>query len=283
MEINAPCWVDTHIHWDASEFDVDREQVLVRAKQAGVIACFNPSVIASGFESVRDLAAASLTRCDWPRILPAYGVHPLYVMQATDADLAALEQQLVMHRPLAVGEIGLDGYPGAPDMTQQRTWFEAQLALAAKYSLPVLLHVRHAVEDVIQCLKRVQGQRQMIPGGIAHAFNGSETQAEQLMRMGFMLGFGGSLTYEGSTRIRRLAASLPLEHVVLETDAPDMAPSWLERARNESSELPKIANILANLRGISLRRLAEQTSNNAQKIIAGAGLVGADGACAHSS
>lgn len=283
MEINAPCWVDTHIHWDASEFDVDREQALVRAKQAGVIACFNPSVIASGFESVRDLAAASLTRCDWPRILPAYGVHPLYVMQATDADLAALEQQLVMHRPLAVGEIGLDGYPGAPDMTQQRTWFEAQLALAAKHSLPVLLHVRHAVEDVIQCLKRVQGQRQKIPGGIAHAFNGSEIQAEQLMRMGFMLGFGGSLTYEGSTRIRRLAASLPLEHVVLETDAPDMAPSWLERARNESSELPKIANILANLRGISLRRLAEQTSNNAQKIIAGAGLVGADGACAHSS
>jgi TatD DNase family protein len=194
MEINAPCWVDTHIHWDASEFDVDREQALVRAKQAGVIACFNPSVIASGFESVRDLAAASLTRCDWPRILPAYGVHPLYVMQATDADLAALEQQLVMHRPLAVGEIGLDGYPGAPDMTQQRTWFEAQLALAAKYSLPVLLHVRHAVEDVIQCLKRVQGQRQKIPGGIAHAFNGSENQAEQLIRMGFMLGFGGSLT-----------------------------------------------------------------------------------------
>ena len=283
MEINAPCWVDTHIHWDASEFDVDREQVLVRAKQAGVIACFNPSVIASGFESVRALAAASLTRYDWPRILPAYGVHPLYVTQATEADLAALEQQLVMHRPLAVGEIGLDGYPGAPDMTQQRTWFEAQLALAAKYSLPVLLHVRHAVEDVIQCLKRVQGQRQKIPGGIAHAFNGSEVQAEQLMRMGFMLGFGGSLTYEGSTRIRRLAASLPLEHVVLETDAPDMAPSWLERARNESSELPKIANILANLRGISLRRLAEQTSNNAQKIIAGAGLVGADGACAHSS
>lgn len=283
MEINAPCWVDTHIHWDASEFDVDREQALVRAKQAGVVACFNPSVIASGFEFVRALAAASLTRCDWPRILPAYGVHPLYVTQATDADLAALEQQLVMHRPVAVGEIGLDGYPGAPDMTQQRTWFEAQLALAAKYSLPVLLHVRHAVEDVIQCLKRVQGQRQKIPGGIAHAFNGSENQAEQLMRMGFMLGFGGSLTYEGSTRIRRLAASLPLEHVVLETDAPDMAPSWLERARNESSELPKIANILANLRGISLSRLAEQTSNNAQKLIAGAGLVCSDGACAHSS
>lgn len=283
MEINAPCWVDTHIHWDASEFDVDREQALVRAKQAGVVACFNPSVIASGFEFVRALAAASLTRCDWPRILPAYGVHPLYVTQATDADLAALEQQLVMHRPVAVGEIGLDGYPGAPDMTQQRTWFEAQLALAAKYSLPVLLHVRHAVEDVIQCLKRVQGQRQKIPGGIAHAFNGSENQAEQLMRMGFMLGFGGSLTYEGSTRIRRLAASLPLEHVVLETDAPDMPPSWLERARNESSELPKIANILANLRGISLSRLAEQTSNNAQKLIAGAGLVCSDGACAHSS
>ena len=147
----------------------------------------------------------------------------------------------------------------------------------------MLLHVRHAVEDVIQSLKRVQGTRQKIPGGIAHAFNGSESQAAQLMRMGFMLGFGGSLTYEGSTRIRRLAASLPLEHLVLETDAPDMAPSWLERARNESAELPKIANILAELRGISLSRLADQTSNNAQKLIAGGGLMGVNGACAHSS
>lgn len=283
MEINVPCWVDTHIHWDASEFDPDREQALVRAKQAGVVCCFNPSVIASGFESVRALATASQTRCDWPRILPAYGVHPLYVNQATNADLQDLERQLAMHRPMAVGEIGLDGYPGAPDMTEQRTWFEAQLALAAKYSLPVLLHVRHAVEDVIQSLKRVQGTRQKIPGGIAHAFNGSESQAAQLMRMGLMLGFGGSLTYEGSTRIRRLAATLPLEHLVLETDAPDMAPSWLERARNESAELPKIANILAELRGISLSRLADQTSNNAQKLIAGAGLVSVNGACAHSS
>jgi len=275
-------WVDTHVHWDASEFDPDRDQLLVRARQAGVLCCFNPSVNVAGFDSVRTLAAASQNRGDWPLVLPAYGIHPLYIGQATDADLEALDRQLTVHRPLAVGEIGLDGYSGAPDMAQQRGWFESQLGLAAKYGLPVLLHVRHAVEDVIQSLKRVQGKQQRIPGGIAHAFNGSESQADQLMRMGFQLGFGGSLTYEGSTRIRRLAAQLPLSHIVLETDAPDMAPAWLQRARNESAELPKIAKMLADLRGIPVSELAEQTCKNAQKLIACAGLASHDGARAHS-
>lgn len=276
-------WVDTHVHWDASEFDPDREQVLTRAKAAGVDCCLNPSVEAAGFQAVRALATASEVRQDWPLILPAYGIHPLYVPRAVDADLAALDRQLIEHRPVAVGEIGLDGYSGAPDMAQQRPWFEAQLALAAKHGLPVLLHVRHAVEEVIQSLKRVQGKYEKIPGGIAHAFNGSESQADQLIRMGFQLGFGGSMTYEGSTRIRRLAAQLPLSHIVLETDSPDMAPAWLHHARNEPAALPKIAQTLAELRNISVAEVAKQTSANAQKLIACAGLEIPNGARAHSS
>ena len=182
--------------------------------------------------------------------------------------LLLLERQITTHRPIAIGEIGLDGYPGAPDMNQQRPLFEAQLALAAKHGLPVLLHVRHAVEDVIQMLKRIQGSQQKIPGGIAHAFNGSESQAEQLIRMGFLLGFGGSLTYEGSTRIRRLASSLPLSHIVLETDAPDMAPAWLRQGRNEPASLPRIAQTLAVLRGMTLSALSIQTTANVQALIA---------------
>ena len=283
MKALSLSWVDTHVHWDAAAFDLDREQALIRAKQAGVDCCFNPSVDVLGFHAVEALAAASQTRQDWPTILPAYGIHPLYIEKVADTDLHVLDQQLEAHHPIAVGEIGLDGYTGAPDMAQQRPWFEAQLDLAIKHSLPVLLHVRHAVEEVIQSLKRVQGKRAKIPGGIAHAFNGSESQAEQLMRMGFLLGFGGSMTYEGSTRIRRLAAQLPLEHIVLETDAPDMAPAWLRNTRNEPSELPRIAQILADLRGISIEVVAELTSTNAQKVMACNGSRASNGACAHSS
>ena len=262
-------WIDTHVHMDAPEFNSDREQVLLCAKQSGVTCCLNPSVNVASFATVQALAAASLTRSDWPRILPAFGIHPLHVTQANADDLLLLEQQIIGHRPIAIGEIGLDGYPGMPNLDQQRPLFEAQLALAAMHGLPVLLHVRHAVEAVIQTLKHMQGSQQKIPGGIAHAFNGSEIQAEQLTRMGFLLGFGGSLTYAGSTRIRRLASSLPLNHIVLETDAPDMAPVWLHQGRNEPASLPKIAQTLAALRGIALSTLSVQTTANVRTLIAG--------------
>ena len=260
-------WIDTHVHWDATEFDVDRAMALQRARAAGVVACLNPAVSVAGFDNVRLLAEASMQHHAWPRILPAYGIHPLYVDTASASDLTTLDQYLRVHRPVAIGEIGLDAYAGAPDMTQQQTLFEAQLALAVQHQLPVLLHVRHAVEAVIQSLKRIQGSRNILPGGIAHAFNGSESQADQLIRMGFLLGFGGAMSYEGSRRIRRLASSLPLGHIVLETDAPDMSPVWLHQTRNESAELPKIAATLAKLRDIDCRLLAEQTTDNARRLI----------------
>ena len=274
-------WIDTHVHWDAAEFDRDRAEALARTLLAGVTHCLNPGVTVAGISSIRRIAESASQRNDWPAVLPAYGIHPLYVESAADDDLALLDQQIVMHRPCAIGEIGLDGYTGAPDKDKQRKLFEAQLALAIRHQLPVLLHVRHAVEDVIQALKRVQGARQKIPGGIAHAFNGSESQAQQLMQMGFMLGFGGSVTYEGSTRIRHLAATLPLTHIVLETDAPDMAPAWLHRSRNESSQLPKIAQVVADLRGISMETLSIQTCANACRLAPGVARPLRDGACAH--
>lgn len=259
-------WIDTHVHWDAAEFDVDRDQTLQYARQVGISACLNPSVSIASMHKVQQLAESSQRRDDWPSILPAFGIHPLYVVSATEHDLAELDQQVTLHRPAAVGEIGLDGYADAPSMVLQRPLFEAQLSLAARHGLPVLLHLRHAVEEVILALKRVQGLQQKIPGGIAHAFNGSLQQAEQLMAMGFLLGFGGSLTFEGSTRIRRLATTLPLEYLALETDAPDMSPVWLGRTRNQSAELPRIAECLANLRGIPLAVLSEQTCANVRRL-----------------
>lgn len=259
-------WIDSHVHWDAVAFDPDRDAALVRARAAGITHCINPAVSVSGFATLQSLAEASMPRNDWPCILPAYGIHPLYVMQAQSDDLAQLDAQLRIGCPIAVGEIGLDRFRGAPDFEIQRQWFEAQLALAVTYELPVILHLRHAVEDVIQTLKRLQGRSQKIPGGIAHAFNGSREQADQLIRMGFLLGFGGSCTYEGSTRIRTLLQSLPASAFVLETDAPDMAPAWLHGERNESSQLRRIAQTVALLREDTLATLATTTRENVRRI-----------------
>ncbi len=259
----AITWFDTHVHWDAAEFDPDREAALERAHAAGVRYCLNPSVTVSGIEKVRQLAVQSAGRARWPCILPAYGIHPLYVDRCRADDVQMLEGELLRDRPVAIGEIGLDAYMGAPDFEKQRQLFEDQLVLAITHQLPVVLHVRHAVEAVIQSIKRVQAKGKKFPGGIAHAFNGSHVQAQQLIDMGFLLGFGGSCTYEGSTRIRMLAAQLPLNALVLETDAPDMAPAWARGHRNESSQLPRIAESLADLRKIPLAGLAEQTMANA--------------------
>src|SRR5574343_333544 len=261
-------WIDTHVHWDAPEFDIDRDAALIRARNAGITHCINPAVTATGFKALQTLAETSAQRPDWPRILPAYGIHPLYVMQAQPEDLAQLETQLRTTRAVAVGEIGLDRFRGAPDFATQRYWFEAQLALAATHALPVILHVRHAVEDVIQSLKRIQGRSKKIPGGIAHADNGSREQADQLIRMGFLLGFGGSCTYEGSTRIRGLLQALPSSALALETDAPDMAPAWLHGQRNESAQLCRIAQTVAALRAEPLALLAQTTRENIRRLLA---------------
>jgi TatD DNase family protein len=144
-----------------------------------------------------------------------------------------------------VGEIGLDFFVAGADVARQEHFFVEQLKIARDADLPVLLHVRRAVDQVLGKLRRIR-----LPGGIAHAFNGSRQQADEFIRLGFRLGFGGAMTYLGSTRIRRLAASLPLSAIVLETDAPDMSPAWLAGARNTPAELPRIAAVLAELRGI---------------------------------
>lgn len=268
MPDTATTWFDTHVHWDAAEFDPDREAALERAYAAGVRYCLNPSVTVSGIEKVRQLALQSASRSHWPRILPAYGIHPLYVDQCKADDIQMLESALLRDRPVAIGEIGLDAYTGAPDFEKQRLIFEDQLMLAITHQLPIVLHVRHAVEAVIQSIKRLQAKGKKVPGGIAHAFNGSDVQAQQLIDMGFLLGFGGSCTHEGSSRIRLLAAQLPLRALVLETDAPDMAPAWARGQRNESSRLPRIAESLADLRKMPVAELAEQTTANALSVLA---------------
>lgn len=271
-------WTDSHCHLDAPEFDADRDAVVARARAAGVGQLVLPAVAPAHFEAVRALAH----RHD---AAYALGLHPLWLPPVLAPALQALADAL-QHwaddpRLVAVGEIGLDHFvtPAAsPDETaaqavardrlHQQQAYEAQLKLARRHGLAVILHVRRSADALLQGLGRVP-----VAGGIAHAFNGSAQQALRFVERGFRLGFGGTLSFERALQIRRLAATLPEHALVLETDAPDIPPQWLYRdaaaraqgqpqARNEPAELPRIGAVLAGLRGWTLADTAARTSAN---------------------
>lgn len=264
-------WIDTHCHLDASEFDADRSDVRQRARHAGVSQCVIPAVAAANFDTVRLLAHSQQDAY-------ALGIHPLYTPQATEAHLLELDAALHTHqddpRLVAVGEIGLDGFVptlNTPEaLAKQQQFYKAQLQLAQHHQLPVILHVRRSADGLLKGLRETP-----VVGGIAHAFNGSLQQAQAFIDLGFKLGFGGALTFERALQLRRLATELPLSAIVLETDAPDIPPHWLyttaeDRAagqpqgRNEPAELPRIAQILADLRGITREEVATVTLANAR-------------------
>ena len=256
-------WIDTHCHLDAPEFGGNAEAVVCRARAAGVVQMVVPAVERANFDTVRELAHAH-------QLAYALGIHPLYVDRADEADLDRLADALASHRHdprlVAVGEIGLDHFVPGVDRVRQERFYEAQLRLAREAGLPVILHVRRSADTLLKHLRRIP-----VPGGIAHAFNGSDQQAQAFVAMGFKLGFGGAMTFERALQLRRLAQSLPLEAIVLETDAPDIAPQWLYRtaaerrsepgamAPNEPAQLPRIAQALAALRGIGLAEIAHAT------------------------
>ena len=267
-------WIDTHCHLDANEFASDVQAVRARARAAGVAHCVLPAVCAANFAAVRELAHETGDSY-------ALGIHPMYVENSQDGDLVLLDQALQEYRSdqqlVAVGEIGLDFFVPelcvSPLRERQQYFYTEQLKLARRHDLPVLLHVRRSVDQVLKGLRSQAAGKAW--HGIAHAFNGSEQQAQAFMALGLKLGFGGALTYERALQLRRLAISLPLAALVLETDAPDMPPHWLYRsaaeradglaqARNEPSELPRIGAELARLLGIDAPELARATSDNAQ-------------------
>lgn len=263
-------WIDTHCHLDAAEFAADVAEVRARAAAGGVALCVIPAVEVPAFDAARALAH---------RFGDAYalGIHPMYMHRADDDALQRLDAALSAHaddpRLVAVGEIGLDYFvpelAEGPLRARQEHFYREQLKLARRHRLPVVLHVRRSVDQVLKGLRDTP-----VPGGIAHAFNGSRQQADVFLDMGFKLGFGGATTYERATRLRTLAAELPAEAIVMETDAPDIPPHWLyttaeQRAagqpqgRNEPGELPRIAAELAQLRGVTPDAWADTTSANA--------------------
>ncbi len=259
-------WIDTHCHLDDAEFDADRDAVVARARAARVGMIVVPAVDAASFGPVRELAHRY-------SLAYALGIHPMRTDRSPDADLDVLRRALDEHhadpRLVAIGEIGLDHFVPGLDRERQTAFFVAQLELAAEFDLPVLLHLRRSIDSVLKELRK-----RRVPGGIAHAFNGSSQQAEVFVGLGFKLGFGGALTFDRALHIRRVAAAVPIEAIVMETDAPDIAPQWLYRTaaereagaamRNVSAELPRIGVVLAGLRGIDAMVLETVTTANAR-------------------
>ncbi len=248
---------DTHCHLDAAEFGDNQKALVLTAQSAGVKRIVVPSVERANFAAVSRLCS-ELSGC-----FPAYGIHPMYTDTALPEDLGVLRDYLKDHQPVAVGEIGLDFFIEKYDQEKQEYYFIEQLKLAREFDLPVLLHIRRAQDTVLKLLRRTK-----VRGGIAHAFNGSLHQAEEFIKLGFKLGFGGAATYSRATRLHSLFRNLPLASIVLETDAPDMPPAFLGRDQpNKPEYLPRIAEILAGLRCISPEALAQSTSENALAIL----------------
>jgi TatD DNase family protein len=250
--------IDTHCHLDAAEFDADRGAVVREARQSNVAVIVVPAVERANFGAV-----SSVCR-EYSGCVAAYGIHPMYVAKAREEDIHALHETIILERPIAVGEIGLDRFVEDRDDEQQLHYFVEQLKIAQLTNLPVLLHVRRAIDQVLQQLRRVD-----VRGGIAHAFNGSRQQADEFIKLGFKLGFGGAMTFPRAHRIRKLAATLPLESIVLETDAPDMPPEWKVGARNTPDQLSRIAQTLALLRNVPFSVIAEATRANAVAVLPG--------------
>jgi len=222
--------VDSHCHLDDPEFDRDREAVVARALAAGVQAQIVPAIDRSTWELTRDACKLA------PGLHPAYGLHPLLLAKHRPGHLDELAAWLEREQPKAVGECGIDYFVEGLDRETQLMYFRRQLEIARDFDLPVIVHARRAFEEVIIELRRLPGLR-----GVVHSWAGSEEQARRLFAMGFCLGLGGPVTYERATRIRRIAASMPLEFLLLETDAPDQPDSGRRGERNEPAYLRTVA------------------------------------------
>ena len=260
-------WVDTHCHLDAPEFQDTLAQIVGRAKSSDVKALLVPTVKASDWDQTKKLVHQYSPQI--PGLVYTLGIHPLYINQAQESDIDALQNH-IQHslgdpRFVGIGEIGLDYFVEGLDPRRQEYFFHAQLDLADQFQLPVILHVRRSQDAILKALRK-----RKVPGGIAHAFNGSHQQAEQFIELGFKLGFGGAATYDRALQIRRLLLEMPIESIVTETDAPDIPPAWLRGEGgvfNEPALLPRIARQLADIRGMNHQEFAAAVWQNAMQVL----------------
>ncbi|MDO8828296.1 TatD family hydrolase [Methylophaga sp.] len=247
--------IDSHCHLDFNDFDADRQTILKNCLQSGIEKIVIPGVTVSSWPKQIELCNST------PMLSLALGCHPMFMEEHPEDAAQLLEQAVQQYKPVAIGEIGLDFYVADADIAAQLSLFEAQLDIAVKYALPVILHVRKAHDDVLKLLRQKQ-----LPGGTVHAFSGSAQQAEQYRALNFLLGIGGALTYPRAQRLQRLFTDLPLSQIVLETDAPDMPLCGYQGQRNTPENIPVILEKLSQLRGESSEYIAEVTTSNCRRL-----------------
>jgi TatD DNase family protein len=246
---------DSHSHLDVAEFDADRNEVLARARGAGVTQQVVPAIGVAGFAKLRDLCSSEAG------LHPAYGLHPMFLADHRPEHLGELATWIRRERPVAIGECGLDFYVEGLDAETQRRYFRRQLELAREFDLPVVLHARRAVDEVIATLRSVGSLH-----GVVHSFSGSVEQAQQLWKLGFCIGLGGPITYPRARRLRELVATMPLEFLLLETDSPDQPLHGHQGARNEPSRLVEVCECVAQLRGVDANVIARATTDNTNRL-----------------
>ena len=256
-------WIDSHCHLDSPEFNTDRDAVVAASCAAGVEAIVNlPG-------HVDHFAQAKVTRERFG-CLTGYGIHPMWVagpyLQSKREDIATLRAWVEREKPDVIGEIGLDYFIPDFDQSEQEWFFSEQLKIARDFDLPVSLHVRRSQDHILKHLRRIK-----VRGGFAHAFNGSAQQAAEFVKLGFCLGFGGTATFPQAQRVRTLLREVPIANVVVETDAPDIPPSFLgtmgSRARNSPAYLPQIGVMLAEVRGMPVDAFAAATTANVRRVL----------------
>ena len=239
-------WIDTHCHLDQPALFEKIESVIKKSIKSDIEGIIVPSVSPENINEVIKISQ----RFDICSL--ALGFHPFFSNLVKDEDFKTLSLLLIEHDAVAVGEIGLDKFLDNIPLVTQEKIFKSQLDIADNLELPIIVHARGMIDPIIKYIRD-----RKIKGGIVHAFNGSFQQAEQLIKLGFKLGFGGVITYERAKHVRSLAKNLPIESIVLETDAPDMNPSWLENTLpNEPAQLKKISKIFCELRGVDTKRIA---------------------------
>lgn len=254
---NAMTLIDSHCHLDDDRFDATRDAVLARASAAGVARIVIPATTANRWDKIRQLCAQV------DGLYPAYGLHPMFVEQHQLVHLRDLDAWLEREKPVAVGECGLDFFRSRRDEKWQKQLFSEQLELARKHRLPVIVHARKALDDVIALLRRHAGH-----GGVVHSFAGSEQQARQLHDLGFRLGIAATVGFERAQKLRRVVAAMPEEALLLESDAPDQPGAAHRGELNEPAYIVEHLQVMAALRNCDPAALAETLSNNAERLFA---------------
>ena len=247
---------DSHAHYDSSQFDVDRDELITEISENGIGTIVNVGAAWAALPITLELAEK------YPFIYAALGLHPNDVEDLDEEKMEQLKQMCQQDRVVAVGEIGLDYYWDNVPCDVQKKWFIRQLDLAQELDLPVIIHSRDAAEDTLNIMKRYEGKLR----GVIHCFSYSKEMAREYVKMGFYIGIGGVVTFKNGKKIKAVVSEIPLDRILLETDCPYLAPEPYRGKRNSSLYLPEIAQTIADIKGITYEEVVDKTRENAKTL-----------------